>query len=86
MEDTYIAHFRKENGKVIIQSVLEHNSNVAFLSEKNSSLEILSPVSWLIGMYHDAGKYQDAFQIYIQKNIEEKETWRGEVNHSTAGG
>lgn len=86
MEDFYIAHFREDNEKVIIQSVLKHNSNVALLSEKNSSLEILSPISWLIGMYHDAGKYQDAFQKYMKKNMEGEKTYRGEVNHSTAGG
>lgn len=86
MEDTYIAHFRKEDENVTIQSVSEHNSNVALLSERNSSLEILSPISWLIGMYHDAGKYQDAFQKYMKKNIKGEETYRGEVNHSTAGG
>lgn len=86
MEDFYIAHFREENADFIVQSVSEHNSNVALLSEKNSSLEILSPISWLIGMYHDAGKYQDTFQKYMQKNMEGKRTYRGEVNHSTAGG
>lgn len=86
MNDPYIAHFREENGDVVIQSVLEHNSNVAFLAEKNSSLKILSPIAWLIGMYHDAGKYQDVFQQYMKKNMEGKETYRGEVNHSTAGG
>lgn len=86
MQDPYIAHFREENEKVIIQSVLEHNFNVAFLAEKNSSLETLSPIAWLIGMYHDAGKYQDAFLQYMKKNIEGKKTYRGEVNHSTAGG
>lgn len=86
MKDPYIAHFRKENEEVITQSVLEHNSNVAFLAEKNSSLEILSPIAWLIGMYHDAGKYQDIFLQYMKKNIEGEETYRGEVNHSSAGG
>lgn len=86
MNDPYIAHFRIENEEVVIQSVLEHNSNVAFLAEKNSSLENLSPIAWLVGMYHDAGKYQDAFLQYMKKNIEGKETYRGEVNHSTAGG
>ena len=86
MKDPYIAHFREENGQVIIQSVLEHNSNVAFLAEQNSSIEILSPIAGLIGMYHDAGKYLNDFLQYMQKNIEGKETHRGEVNHSTAGG
>lgn len=86
MEDSYIAHVRKENEKVIIQSVSEHNSNVAFLSEKNCSLEILSPITRLIGMYHDAGKYRPAVQEYLQKNIDGEKTYRGEVNHSTAGG
>lgn len=86
MEDPYIAHFREENGQITVQSVLEHNSNVAFLAEQNSSIEILSPIAGLIGTYHDAGKYLDAFQQYMEKNIEGKETHRGEVNHSTAGG
>lgn len=86
MNDPYIAHFREENKEVITQSVLKHNSNVAFLAEKNSSLEILSPIAWLIGMYHDAGKYQEIFLQYMKKNIEGKKTYRGEVNHSSAGG
>lgn len=86
MEDSYIAHIRSENDKVIIQSVSEHNSNVSFLSEKNCSLENLSPITGLIGNFHDAGKYRPEVQEYLQKNIDGEKTHRGEVNHSTAGG
>lgn len=86
MEEAYIAHFREENEEVIIQTVSEHNSNVAFLSEKNSSLDRLSPIGRLIGFYHDAGKFRDEFLNYMKKNMEGERTYRGEVNHSTAGG
>lgn len=86
MVDSYIAHFFKEGEEVIIQTVSEHNSNVASLSEKNSSLDLLSPIAKLIGILHDSGKYLDGFQRYMRKLINGEEAYRGEVNHSTAGG
>ena len=71
----YIAHINEITGK--LQSVEEHNENVAELSSSFSIPE-LSELCYAIGKMHDIGKFCDKFQKKI----------RGEqvnVDHSTAG-
>lgn len=87
MNDTYIAHFyKKEDNTFQIQSVSEHNKNVAVLAMCNSPDPDLSAIVWLCGILHDAGKYRDGFQNYIKRAMNDESVRRGEENHSTAGG
>lgn len=42
--------------------------------------------AYLAGLWHDLGKYSDAFQKYLRQNVEAcAETLPGKVDHSTAG-
>ena len=86
MEQEYIAHFLKEDQKIHIQSVAEHNWNVACLASNNAPLQELVEIAWLCGILHDAGKYGEDFQDYIKRAMNEEKVYPGEVTHSTAGG
>lgn len=60
-----------------IQSIAEHNQNVAMLCS-DFSVEELKELCYLIGQMHDIGKYCNSFQKRIRgENIR--------VDHSTAG-
>lgn len=85
----FISHF-KENR---IQSVKEHNLNVANLTSKYASKIKFSNTGFLIGYLHDIGKYNPKFQEYIlnvknltdlnkEKEIEKLPT----IDHGRIGG
>ena len=87
MNDPYIAHFYKDSNNAIhIQSVSEHNLNVAYLAMSNSPLKCLSSVAWVSGALHDAGKYREGVQNYLRRAMNEEQVRRGEEDHSTGGG
>lgn len=86
MTNQYIAHFYKEDNELHIQTVSDHNSNVASLALVNSPLSDISAIAWLCGILHDAGKFGEEFQDYIRRAINDEDVYRGEVTHSTAGG
>lgn len=87
MNDSYIAHFNKDDNNMIqIQSVSTHNFNVATLAASNNPLPDLSSIVWVCGILHDAGKYREGFQNYIKRVIDEKPTRKGEEDHSSMGG
>lgn len=71
----YIAHINEKTGKV--QSVKEHNENVAKLC-RQFSIPQLQEICFATGELHDIGKYAHSFQRRINgENIH--------VDHSTAG-
>lgn len=72
----YIAHIREDTGE--IQTVKEHCINTANLSRQYAIPE-LKDIAYVIGMFHDVGKYQESFvrKITTGKNIR--------VEHSTCG-
>lgn len=82
----YAAHIRKEDSA--IQSVKTHLLEVCDLCEKIGAKFNLPHVFGLAGLLHDAGKYSDEFQIYLQEAVANpaQPPKRGSVNHSTAGG
>ena len=96
MYKKFVARIIRSNDKISnkedkqVQTVEEHLRNVADISEKNLKNVGLGSLSKLIGLYHDAGKYTDKFQEYIEnatsldKNKKDKAI-RGSVNHTFAG-
>lgn len=87
MKNTYTAHFfTKDNDFHVKQSVASHNSNVADLAASNSPISNITSIGWLCGMLHDAGKYSDDFQIYLNKIMKKEAVRKGSVDHSSAGG
>lgn len=83
-EDPYIAHQIEDDNE--IQPVSAHNRETAGLAEMRCPVENMTPVVYLAGVFHDAGKYSNGFQDYIKQTGEEKYSRRGDVNHATAGG
>ena len=74
MSSIYLAH-KNENGDV--QTVREHSEGTAARS-RDSAVESLKALCYVIGLTHDAGKYQKAFQERINgKNVH--------IEHSICG-
>ena len=65
----YISHF-KENEGYKIQSVLEHNLNVAKKCSLFTKKINFKYTGFLLGYLHDIGKYSDNFQEYINQVLE----------------
>lgn len=71
----YLAHYDKEKGES--QLLNEHLKSVALLSTKNMppvvefdeiSDSTIKKISYLLGHFHDLGKYSDYFQKYLKEN------------------
>lgn len=85
----YISHFKNNR----IQTVKEHNLNVANLTSKYASKINFTNTGFLIGYLHDIGKYNPKFQNYIlnvknlTENHKEKEIEKlSKVDHGRIGG
>lgn len=81
----FCAHINKKTSKE--QSVMEHLQNVSNMSRKYSSKISLQATGELIGILHDMGKETRTFNNYIHYcflNPKDK-SYRGIINHSTAG-
>ena len=89
----YIARYRQSDGTP--QSLVEHLEGVAVLAAKFAGKIGLPSSGELMGLFHDFGKYADAFQVYL-KSAEGKiepdddeyvdaKKMRGKIDHSTAG-
>ncbi len=71
----YKAHINEDTGK--IQTVREHSENTAILCE-GYAIPALKDLSYMMGLFHDLGKYQISFQKRIDgANIK--------VEHSICG-
>lgn len=78
-----IAHIN-ENGT---QTVFEHLMETAELAGRAGARYGLEQLMYLSGLLHDLGKETEAFDSYIRKAfIDPKSVYRGQVNHSSAGG
>ena len=87
MNDSYIAHITfNDDGTERIQSVTDHNNNVAELAKSNAPIQELTILAWLCGILHDAGKFSNDFLEYIRRSAAGEPVVKGEVNHSSAGG
>lgn len=78
----YFAHTRKDETGALLatQTVREHCENTARYAASVLSPMALSQCGYLAGLLHDAGKYTDRFQSYLQCG-----GTRGSVNHTFAG-
>ena len=75
MEKKYIAHINEELKTE--QTVKEHSENVAMLAEEYA-VERFKKITYVTGLLHDCGKYQESFQ----KRISGSDI---RVEHSTCG-
>jgi len=93
MEPKFIAHIRESDG--LIQSLFDHLTETAELSEKFASKIGLKKCGKLIGLLHDFGKATQVFNDYIRSAagqidpdadgyVDSKEM-KGKIDHSTAG-
>ncbi|SKA78233.1 CRISPR-associated helicase, Cas3 family [Caloramator quimbayensis] len=74
----YYAHSKEEKGEECYQRLEEHLSNTADLASKFASSFNSQKLAYIIGKYHDIGKYSSEFQKKLRgENIK--------VDHSTAG-
>ena len=81
---TDIAHY--DSTTDVSESIIEHEQNVADLASFMTQSRHLSKLSYLCGILHDAGKYSEDFQNYIQIVAKEHKQWdKPLVNHSSAG-
>ncbi|HNF28586.1 MAG TPA: CRISPR-associated endonuclease Cas3'', partial [Leptospiraceae bacterium] len=87
----FIAHVRKENGEWKIHSLEDHLTAVAELTGKFSSKFGAGSFGYLIGLWHDLGKYKEEFQerIGIKSGYDEEAHLEGKtaksVKHAVSG-
>lgn len=82
------AHIKALNtGGFEFQELVQHLLNTAELSSKFSKEFDNSVWGYLIGLWHDLGKYSDDFQEYIRVNsgYEEDDQKRPKTDHTSAG-
>lgn len=71
----YIAHFKLDNDKLLVQTVKEHTKNVCQFCIGNFNKFKVDAFMNLVATLHDVGKYSDDFQNYIRTAI--RETQKG---------
>ncbi len=85
MEKEFYAHFRPQDESYQLNK--DHAGQVARLSEAYCRVGLLKKAAWLIGLHHDDGKNEDAWQEYFQEAIENNgKQGGGKEDHSTMGG
>ena len=82
-EKNYYAHSVKGQPEEYWEKLEDHLELVSKTAAKNAQKINYPYTGKLIGLFHDAGKYSDKFQEYIQGNLNETEK---KPEHSTAGG
>lgn len=82
----FIAHIRRTDFQK--QLLSDHLKAVQKLAEQYGAKIGIPHITGLAGMFHDMGKYSDAFQQYLKEAINNPDAppKRGSVDHSTAGG
>ena len=70
-EPQYISHLKrldiKDINSWVFQSNEVHQQGVALLTQKFASAFGCARMGYIIGQFHDIGKEQDSFQLYIRK-------------------
>lgn len=83
---TYIGHIKKRDSELEIQSLENHLNGTAELCKGFVSKFENPELGEILGLFHDLGKYSDAFQKYIMNAATtESDEIRGKVDHSSAG-
>lgn len=80
--EVYLAHQDEDNQK---QSLQDHIRGVENLAAAEGEKIGISNIMRTITLFHDAGKYSDAFQEYIRKSNNAEVSDKGKVNHTSAG-
>lgn len=84
--DEYLAHAIKEDDDSIrIQTIMEHSENTANLVKQYGKSLKTSNLCTLMAYLHDAGKFSNAFQTYLQQALNGEFVRRGSVNHASPG-
>lgn len=82
----YIGHIKKRDSELEIQSLDDHLKGTAELCKSFVSKFENPELGEILGLFHDLGKYSDAFQKYIlNAATTESDEIRGKVDHSSAG-
>ncbi len=82
-----VAHIKSNDVKTFeVQDLLNHLYGTAELSAKFASAFKNQEWGWLLGFWHDLGKYSDEFQEYIKVNsgYEEDDQRRPKTDHTSA--
>lgn len=83
----YPAHIRVDpEGKEVVQTVFEHNRNVAEIARRALESIGLGRAAFLTGLLHDVGKLDERFASYLYKHVRQEADAppRGSVNHTYA--
>ncbi len=83
-----ISHIKELNGNQqwLLQSNEEHSKNVAILAEKFASTFGFGQIGKILGLLHDKGKEQEAFQNHIKSSSGYNSTLKDErVEHAYVG-
>jgi len=86
--EDYIAHVRKDGDEWVLHSLSDHLREVARRAGQSSSISGVADWARLAGIWHDLGKYSQAFQSMIRRESgydENAHIEGGPRNHSTAG-
>lgn len=67
----YVAHFKFDNRKILIQSIKEHTENVQKLCTNSFNYLKVNSFMNMVAILHDVGKYSYDFQNYIKTAISE---------------
>ncbi|MCX6224462.1 MAG: CRISPR-associated endonuclease Cas3'', partial [Bacteroidia bacterium] len=82
-----IAHIKQTPVRFEIQTLDDHLIGTAMLA-KSFGQEFSNPYwGWVLGLYHDLGKYSKDFQEYIKVNsgYEEDDQKKSKTDHTSAG-
>lgn len=83
----YPAHIRMEaDGTEAVQTVFEHNRNVAEIAQRVLEPIGLGRAAFFAGLLHDIGKLDERFAEYLYKHVRQEADApaRGSVNHTFA--
>jgi len=86
--EEFIAHIRPgDNDEFSIQSLSDHLVNTAHLAALFAKEFNNKEWGWMLGLWHDLGKYSADFQDYIKVNsgYEEDDQLRAKSDHTSAG-
>lgn len=83
-----ISHIKYESGQWLIQTNDEHQRNVALLAQRFADAFDMGAWGNVLGLLHDKGKEQNAFQRHIRKEsgYEPDAKVTGDYNHAYIGG